>query len=188
MRKHCDNPYYYLPKAELPVTFLRTCRQVYHEARNVFYATNIFRIGDPSISRLFSQRISLYSFTLRSVHLTICVTHRHDERQWDNALHELAKNVKTVQNVYIDVREHLWDERAYYNFRHTPTLGKRPFLGGLLELKKLPLKTFEISVGGDHLRRYVQGQWQSNMSVYVWTTDQKREWARSMKSAILGRD
>ena len=186
MKSHCDNPYYYLANLELPLPFLRTCRQAYHEARNVFYTANIFRIGDPRVGRLFLQRISDYSLTLRSVHLNICVTKRKDEREWDDTLQELAENFKTVQKLYIDVRETLWNMYECYSTtrRHSPAVGKKPFIRGLLELKKLPLKTFELSVWEGSPRN----QPQVPTSVYSWTPDQKRAWVRSMKSAILSKD
>ena len=185
-RIYCENPYYPLPNVELPVAFLKTCRQAYHEARNVIYTANMFKIRDPRLGRSFLQRISDYSLTLRSVHLNIHVSKRNDEREWDNTFHELAGNFKTVQNLYIHVREDLWDDFIHYKtLRHSPAVGKRPFLRGLLELKKLPLKTFEISVDEGFPRRNYNS-WPAND--YSWTPDQKRAWARSIKSAILGKD
>ena len=184
-RVHCDNPYYHLPNVELPFAFLKTCRQAYHEARNVFYKVNIFRIRNPSLGDLFIQRVSNYGLALRSVHLNICVPKRNDERKWDNTLHKLAENFKTVQNIYIDVREHPWDHSYYDTLRHNPAVGKKPFLKGLLELKKLPLKTFEISVYEPNPRSY---HYRVDWDVYSWSPDQKRAWSRSIKSAILDKD
>ena len=185
LRAHCDNPYYYLPEVMLPVPFLRTCRQMYHEARNVFYTANVFRIGDPKLGGLFLQRISDYGLALRSVHLNICVAKRNDERQWDNTLHELAENIKTVQHLYIDVKGHLWNGHGEPNsLRTNPSLGKRPFLKGLLALKKLPLKTFEICVDAGHPRFHhlvLPGD-------YTWTPEQMQAWAQSIQSAVLGKE
>lgn len=185
LRIHCNMPYYCLPDTELLVGFLRTCRQAYHEARNVFYTANIFRIGDPIRGRTFLQRISDYNLVLRSIHLTIHIFMRNDERQWNSTLHQLAENFKTVQNLYIDIEQDLWsDEADYHTGRYSPALGKRPFLKGLLELNKLPLKTFEICVDTGSPRVYHLAQ----AGDYTWTWDQKRAWAQSMKSAILGKD
>ena len=164
LRTHCDDPYYYVPKVELPVAFHRTCRQAYHEARNAFYTTNIFRLHDPRVGRLFLQRISDYSLTLRSVHLNICINTRGDEHQWDHTLHQLAEDFKTVQNLYIDLEEH-------------PRNMRRTFLKGLLELKKLPLKTFEICTNVYNPHDYPPS-----------LLDQERAWARSMESAVLGKE
>lgn len=184
-KAHCDNPYYYIPKVELPVTLLKTCRQVYHEARNVFYSVNVFRVGDPGLCNLFLRRIGDFNLVLRKVHLNICVLKRNDERQWDNTLHNLAENVKTVQHVYILVRENPWEDQAYETHRHSPAVGNTPFLKGLLELKKLPLKTFELSVYECSPRRYIGN---SHPAIYTWTPDQRRAWARSMMSAVLGKE
>ena len=188
LRMHCDDPCCYQLKVELSVGFLRTCRQAYHEARNVFYTANIYKFDEPTLGRTFLQRISDYNLILRSVHLTIRVSKRSDERQWDNTLHELAENFNTVQNLFIDVLQGLWVEGNYdYNYtrqRYSPALGKRPFLKGLLELKKLPLKTFEIGVDiwSPRLHHLAEA------GDYSWTPDQKRAWARSIKSAVLGKD
>ena len=181
---HCDNVYCSLPTLKLPIAFLRTCRQTYHEARNTIYTANIFKIKEARLGGLFLQRISNYTLTLRSVHLNICVSRRDDERQWDITLLELATNCKTLQNLYIDVRDNFRNDLEYKTLRYGPALGKVAFLRGLLQLKKLPLKTLEIWVdeGHSHHHQLVK------VNDYSWMLDQRREWARSMKSAILGKD
>ena len=157
---------------------------MYHEARNAIYTANIFKIDEARLGVLFLQRISNYSLTLRSVHLNICVLWRDDERQWDITLLELATNCKTLQNLYIDVRDNFRDDLEFKTLRYGLSVGKRSFLRGLLQLKKLPLKTLEIWVDEGHPRHHPLVK----VNDYSWMLDQRLEWARSMKSAILGKD
>lgn len=89
---------------------------------------------------------------------------RGDEHQWDYTLRQLAENFKTVQNLYIDLAEH-------------PQNMRRTFLKGLLELKKLPLKTFEICTNVYDPLYYPPS-----------LQDRERAWARSMESAVLGKE
>ena len=182
---HCNNVYCSLPTLKLPLAFLRTCRQVYHEARNAIYTANIFEIGKARVGGLFLQRISNYSLTLRSVHLNIRVSTRDVERQWDNTLLELATNCKTLQNLYMDIKDNLRNDLDYKTLQYGPAVGKRAFLRGLLQLKKLPLKTLEIWVDEGHPHHHHP---LVKVNDYSWMLDQRREWAQSMKSAILGKD
>ena len=157
---------------------------MYHEARNAIYTANIFKIKEARLGGLFLQRISNYSLTLRSVHLNICVWRRDDERQWNNTLLELAVNCKTLQNLYINTKDNLRNDLDYKTLQYGPAVGKRSFLRGLLQLKKLPLKTLEIWVDEGHPRHHPPVK----VNDSSWMLDQRLEWARSMKSAILGKD
>ena len=170
----------YLSAIKLPIASLTVCRQIYHEARNVFFSANTFDVVEPRPFRLFLQRIdvvSYRSFALRSLHLQICVYDRNDERVWDNTFCEMAEVLTNLQHLHIDLKERSFYYDYWRSSRLTPRIRKSsPFLQGLRELRKLPLKTLEIVVG------------HSVNSVYIWPADQKQAWVQSMKSAILGTD
>ena len=155
---------------------------MYHDARNVLYSANTFQIANARSGRLFLQRLSDRCLTLRSLHLDVFVAVKQDERDWDYAFHEVAEDLKNLQRLYINFKEELWNGLYYNAGRHSPAFGKKPFLGGLLELKKLPLKTFEIVI--DETTRYVRNIPERDR----WTVPQKLVWAQSIKSAVLGTD
>ena len=164
---------------------LTTCRQVYHEARNVFFSANTFEMDRPSSVHLFLRHLHLgthRALSVRSLHLNIAIPDRNEERKWDNILHTLVEELYNVIHVYVDVEEEIWNNCYSPTRRHSPALGKRPFLTGLLELKRLPLKTFELAMVATRRRH------RHSEDKYNWTVDQKIAWARSMKMAILGTD
>ena len=164
---------------------LRTCRQMYHEARKVLYSANTVEFVNPrSVSAFlrYSNIVSDRSLAVRSVHLSIHVSDRSKELEWDRAIHALAESLKNLQHLHIDVEETIWNYPK--TRRHTPTLRKRPFLRRLLELKQLPLKTFELimSKSSRSPHRVVC------KNQYRWTMDQQRAWAQSIQNAILSTD
>ena len=159
---------------------LCTCRQLYLEARNVLYSVNTFTVGCPKALGLFIRclDISHHSLAVRDLRLTVNVDNRNEEREWDNTFQVLAENLENLRHIRIIVNERIWDRYYPVYRRHIPASGKGSFLRGLLELKKLPLKTIELVM--------TETYYSSSPSKYFWTNDQKREWAQSMKSAILG--
>lgn len=167
----------------LPVASLGTCRQMYHDANNVFYSANNFRFKEPKMIHRFLRRlgdVNHRNLAVRSVHLELTVFEKKEEREWDNAFRALAENFKNLQQIHVKVGERIWTRPCTWGRRHSPAYGKRPFLQGLLELKKLPLKTLELVMP--------ETDYSSSMREipFTWTTAQKLEWAQSMKSAILG--
>lgn len=158
----------------LSVASLRTCRQLYHERRSVFYFINTFEISEPRSGLAFLQDLGNAGLRLRSLHLHVSVDSKKDERDWRSSFHEVAKGLKNLKHLYIDVTERLW-------IQQNPAIGKKPFPRGLLELKKLPLETVEIVMSD---RRVLNRNMYTEQ--FLWTMAQKQEWAESMKSAILG--
>lgn len=184
--RHKFRTSFHASEIRLPVASLGTCRQMYHDARNVFYSANEFDFYDPKLLGLFMRRlnnISHCSLAMRNVHLYVRVSNKNQEREWDNTFRALAEDLKNLRHISIDVDDCIWNGRyASYTRRYSPAHGKEPFLRGLLELKRLPLKTVELVV----TERILEGGVRGNK--YIWTTAQKREWALNMKSAIFGSD
>ncbi|CAF9915814.1 MAG: hypothetical protein ALECFALPRED_010334 [Alectoria fallacina] len=167
----------------LPVASLGTCRQMYHDARNVLYSVNTFSSYDRSLIFPFLKHLKDVihrNLAVRSIHLDVFVRDTADERKSNHTFCALAENLKNLRDIHIDVAEHIWNRWYVPTRRHSPAYTTRPFLQGLLELKKLPLKRVELVVA--------ETIWdgQGRGSEYVWTTAQKQEWAQKMRRAILG--
>lgn len=185
-------PYAALPyprrKYGLPVASLGTCRQMYHDVKNLLYSANDFEISHPQLVGLFVRRldeVSYRSLAVRSVHLRVYVPDKNKERHWDNAFCALTEDLKNLRHIKIGVSEEIWNNYSSFPRRQSPAHGKTPFLRGLLEFKKLPLKTVELAV-----TERLTGNWGHRVGedAYIWTAAQKREWAQKMKNAILGTD
>ena len=165
----------------LPVASLGTCRQLYHEAKNVLYSANDFALCDPKLVGLFVRRlddVNHCSLAVRSMQLHVFVSSKNNEREWDNTFRALAEGLKNLRQIRIIVSPRIWN-RFYHTspLLKSPTQRKGTFLQGLLELKNLPLKTVKLVVEED-LR--VHG------TENVWTVSQRQEWAQKMEGAILG--
>lgn len=165
----------------LPVASLGTCRQLYHEAKNVLYSANEFSVAQPKMVNILIRHLDSLnhrSLAVRSVYLHAIVYNTKNEREWDNTFRVLAEGLKNLRHIRIFVGEYIWN--GYHTRRQSPAQGKRPFLQGLLELKKLPLKTIKLIMNNDG------GAGGRRGDAYDWTDAQKREWAQKMEGAILG--
>ena len=158
----------------------------------MLYSANTFQILAPNrvppFLRLFDS-VSHHGLAVRNLCLVVSVTRPDDERQWDNSFHDLAEGLKTLRHLRIymgRIHRHGHNE---YRFRDSPAFTKRPFLGGLLELDKLPLKTVEFVIRTGQSWCMIQ-TWYivRGGKTYTWDNAQKLAWAQSMKSAILGTD
>lgn len=168
---------------------LTTCRQIYLEARNKLYSANtfVFAFFEPSCLFLRSHHIVSYGGSaVRRIKLEVSVTCRQDERKWNKMFHMLTETLNNVRHLHIDIEERMWNDiwNDFYRFprRLIPVFGKRHFLEGMLEFKKLSLQTFQL-VMVESRRGPCNCILRS--PEYTWTMDQKREWAQEMKSAIM---
>ena len=157
---------------------------MYHDGKNVLYSANTFHCESPHLtcSLIKHNDIINRNLAVRSMELCIYVDNADSERKWNNALSALVESSENLRHIRIKVKGNIWS--GSYSFypirRYSPAYGKRPFLQGLLELKKLPLQTVKLVVTekswrGMHRRRE-----------FTWTPAQKEEWAQSVKRAILG--
>ena len=161
---------------------------MYREARNVIYSANTFEIFSPNRVSPFLRRLDSVShcgLAVRNLRLNVSVSRPDDERQWDISFHNLAEGLKTLRHLCINMGEVSRYGRPELRFRDSPAFRKRPFLGGMLELNKLPLKTVEfvIRTGQNWCWCIARGG-----KIYEWDNARKLAWAQSMKHAILGTD
>ena len=175
----------YTQEKEPRVTSLRTCRQIYHEARNVLFSATHFAFDDPRSAHLYLRRLSHTSLRVQRVDLKATIWNRKEEREWNKTFYALAEQLKDLRYLSIKVDEYLWNYWYDDGGRPSPALGKIPFLAGLLKLKKVPLKRFELIVSHDESRDIGVSELSDDG---IWTADQKRQWAQSIKNAIMGKD
>ena len=170
-------------RSSVPMAALRTCRQIYHDAKDAFYSANIFRFScDPEPFGVFLRHLDCVSHSalvVRNMDLHVLISRRYQERGWDNGFCALAENLKSVRHISVSIYV---DE--CYGFGNPESLAyrKKPFLPGLLEFKKLPLKFFTLHVDGQ------LGKSRGGTNRYIWTAVQKREWVQYVKGTVLGSD
>ena len=157
---------------------------MYHDAKGVFWSANVFKIRGhtkPLLS-LFIRHLDCVSYrvlAVRNMDLRVRVSNRKEERQWDNGFCALAESVKNLReiSIYVDKAYQLW-----WKPRLAPAYRKEPFLPGLLEFKKLQLKTFSLV-----LKEHSESCSEVGKE-YLWTAVQQREWEQYVKGAVLGLD
>ena len=158
----------------------------------MLYSANTFEISAPNRVSPFLRLLDSVShcgLAVRNLRLDVSVTRPDDERQWDNSFHNVAEGLKTLRHLCINMREIYRHGQREYRFRDGPAVRKKPFLGGLLELNKLPLQTVEFVIGtGQSFCTRQTWYIVRGGKIYTWDNAQKLAWAQSMKSAILGTD
>lgn len=157
---------------------------MYHDVTNVLYSANTYLCVTPYFVCSFIKHNNIFNRNLavRSIVLKIIVRDAADERNWNNALCALAESSKNLRHIRIDIREFIWNGPFNNWHRYSAAFGKRPFLEGLLELKKLPLQTMELDATA---YRWSSGKNANYSGNYCWTDAQKKEWARKIRGAIL---
>ena len=178
-----DDTYFDRRRSSVPKASLTTCRQIYHDAKDAFYSSNEFEVICPQPLGMFIEHLKYVShraLVVRMMDLRVLVCSRNQERDCENGVRALAESLKNVRHISIDISG---DERC--GFACTRRLGPfyrdKPFLLGLLELKKLQLKTFSLSV-------YGQREDDVHKDDLTGIAVQKWEWVQYMKGAILGSD
>lgn len=175
----------------LDLRFLRTCKQIYEEAKLVPYTSNTFSFSRPRSVRAFLVGDQLRgpfinARKIRKAHFELAIRSGFDETAWASAMDVVASEVKSLQRVYVDIDYRpsttFLTQRGYSN----PTTN--PFVRGLLQLRELPLRTVTIVLsdgearfaGALGLSAYLEQQ-------FRWSMAQKREWVEFMRYKLLSR-
>ncbi|CAD6579068.1 MAG: hypothetical protein ASARMPRED_008944 [Alectoria sarmentosa] len=181
----------------LSTDFLRTCRQVYTEARHIPYATNTFSFIKTRTLEYFTNYLKNsghgHHLEIRRVHLDVVAQDFQDERFWKLAIADcLVPRLPAVHRLSINLDQ--WYEAGVVGCR-TPAEFKARHLSGnylmsaLLELRKLPLNraTFVIS-DAKILSRMCADRYLARAPFIRWTLAEKQIWARYVKDYILQKD
>lgn len=127
----------------LSIALLLSCRQIYHEAKYTFYATNTFSFGSPRALRAFMSTVGHKPATniliIRKIHLDIRIGLRQDEYTWNKALSLMVKKLPALNIVSVTIDQlPYWYSGGSRVFRD-PAKGSNFFLRGILKLRELPL-------------------------------------------------
>lgn len=176
------------------LALLRSCRQIYHEAKYILWTTNTFSFSDPDCLWSFMHNIkqtpAANTTRIRKLHLHVAVRFKPEEYAWNTALRAACKKLTGLTRVYVSVDQQyvIGDlrTRRYRWRRHLPKFqpfsdpntgrkGKNTFLKGLYDLKELPIETVNIVVYSTVMPDANEGG---------WTHAQKQVWARYVRDVI----
>ena len=171
-----------LTRVKFNTAILGVCRQLYHEARYILYATNTFSFNSPNVLRSFLYDMQHSSANklcaVRRLHLDMGVLFKHDEYAWNAALRAIPRKVNGLQRLHIGINQQFWVGRQGFSAYVDPNERRNNFLGGLHELKVLPIKRLTVVVGSS--------PYGHSKEPFGWTQAQKQEWARYVRDTILG--
>ncbi|KAF6221855.1 hypothetical protein HO133_001823 [Letharia lupina] len=180
----------------LSLSLLRCCRQIYNEAHHIPHATNTFSCNDPETLQKFVVSLAQGSndnhLAVRSLFLEM-VYETTFENSWGRAVSTGAKLLKGLQNISIDVDWCAWHfclgPRNQAELRKEGTSWSNNVISHVLALKKLPLKTATMVISDQGTEEQHIGTtspyWKNHEAEYRWTLDEKKEWARYAREALL---
>lgn len=171
----------------LDLRFLRTCQQIYDEAKNVCYKTNIFSFDDFNCLVSCVNKLSWVSY-IRNIR--ICT------RYWDNragpatdgAMYHISSKLTGLQGIYIDLEESQCFGLRRYDQRieDASHLTKQ-----LLSFARPALKAVGVVITDADFYSYKNILRMSILHDDLlaqdirWTMTQKQEYTRFLRNALL---
>lgn len=173
------------------LAILNTCRQIYHEVKDVVYFANTFSFRHPRALPVFMSSLLKSSanprFAIRSLHLDIQLREESDHDEWNKAIRIIPKHLPNVQRLYINLDLDIAD--LDYLIIHYSAIMRSTFrlLGELYQLRVLPLKVVVVNVADEDWAVTERGEeWFSNLEDECrWTMGQKQEYATELREVLL---
>lgn len=179
-------------KCGLDIALLLSCRQIYHEAKYTFYATNTFSFESARALRAFMCRVergpAANNLAIRKLHLEIQTGLIQDEYTWNKALSLMVRKLPGVNKVSVTIdRYPYWYDSGGQRMFTDPATGSNFFLRGILQLRKLPLSGLGLIVtdSGGVDDGTIEASMAAEELATQWTHAQRVEWARFVKGAVL---
>lgn len=177
---------------KISVGLLRTCRQIYLEAKYTLYSTNTFSFRNPKNVSWFCSKLesdlSGHESAIRNIHFDMAIDYRTEETRWNEAIKELGDRLHGVQHVKISIHEATvrkvfgQTRRNRYRIKYwDPTQEENTILANIPSLRRLSLRTLKLSIFYSDRSAWFD-EYESS---YEWTHEQKQEWARNTERATL---
>ncbi|KAL9127272.1 MAG: hypothetical protein Q9217_003807 [Psora testacea] len=176
----------------IALAILRTCRQIYHEAKYIPIVSNTFAFNCPIVLSHFVQSMSKMSLkshlAVRSLLLEMNVRHSDNESSWAAAIRNSLQRLRNLRSVSINVNQFFcdcWIEQCGYELRGVNELWMAILSMGIMKLKeatvvigdeyfldgKLTSLPWSVRPSGDERR---------------WTLKEKQDWAKVVRAMLLG--
>ena len=179
------------PYAVLSLALLRCCRQTYREARSITFSANTWSFTCPWDFQFFclcgmDARVSFMKrLAIRRLHLDLSISRKAAEKGWNVAFDAIAKNLKCLQQVYIDI-EQLPFAIEYLKEWQFQEPAESSFLGRLRRLRDLRLRTVTVTISDYHiLHSGMMNLTAEDGREYRWTMAQKQKWAGHIRRCLL---
>lgn len=171
---------------QLSLTLLRSCRQVYFEAKMVHYANSTFAINcNDVLERFVRARFqNKQNLAIRSLYLDVTVTHQSSVSAWSDSIDKaVLRHLKSVRHLYLNF-EQLYctcsvEMCGYEGSEMTERQGKM-----FKKFNKLPLKEVTLVIN-DGMFTLNHGHGWTFFIKYAWTMKQKQQFSKGIRNALL---
>ncbi|KAK3171946.1 hypothetical protein OEA41_004030 [Lepraria neglecta] len=191
---HC-RPFKIAPRS-VRTTLLRTCRQLYNEAKYIPYSTNTFGFRSPEVLHNFISLTLLHgtdhALAIRSIMIEPQRVRHQRDCEWEEPLALTRRHFTNIEKLHVNFEQ----DRAKFE----DIILEKPWLGGniaahsqykkmkaaVLQLDKLPIKHVTVIV--DDWRAYERLEMDAHFMLekgWRWTLAEKQEWARDVKEKLL---
>ena len=189
-KNFCDVSGRMTRRLTLDLRFLRTCRKIYDEAKNVCYTANIFSFDSWNVFGKFLKTVSWVSH-IRSIHLRICSGTTGDGPSTREALQDVSSKLTGLQRIHIDLEQfHISRSRRYDRGAEEAS----HLTEQLLCFAGRALKTTAVIISDARFCDFnvpetTKYPWDDGRSLRLdrWTMLQKQEYSQFLRNAILQR-
>lgn len=171
----------YPSNKSLSLGLLRTCRQVYHEAKYVPFSTNTFSFDVKydllRFLRFLEETQPRQILFLRSIHLHMKWYHGDMVESWNrDALPRIASTLVNLRHIHVHI-----ESRLMYDFGVYSETAK-----AMQKLSVLPLDNVAVTIyddcfedGPDVIPHYGD--------IWLLSLSEKREWVRQVRTEVLAK-
>ena len=167
---------------EMHLGILRTCRQIYTEANQVLWESNIFSFNDvPSFSRFMGERTNFQKRLIKKLRLVV-VFALHGTPLWSDAITmPLIRSLQGLRELWLCINSRF--PASLFDNEYKARCFETKYLEGARKLATLPLSRAKVSITNKYLGNY-DAHWKLG-SYEQWTKEQQREYAELIQARLL---
>lgn len=168
---------------EMHLGILRTCRQIYTEANQVLWESNIFSFNDvPSFSRFMGERNNFQKRLIKKLRLVVVFSLQGTPLWSDAITMPLIRSLQGLRELWMCINARL--PASYFDEEYKARCFQTKYLEGARKLATLPLTRAKVSISNRYLGNY-DAHWESMGSYKQWSKEQQREYAELIEARLL---
>lgn len=186
----CDVSGRNIRRLTLDLRFLRTCRQIYNEAKIFYYTANTFSFDEWHVFSRFLKTVSWVSY-IRSIHLQFLNGANGDGPSMEDTLRDISSKLTGLRRIYIDLDlVYMCRTRRYsQDFDEARELTEQLlcFAGTALKAAAVVISDARFCHYGNPETKTTQSLRDDARSQELgrWTMAQKQEYSQFLRNAIL---
>ena len=164
-------------ESETHLILLRTCRQIYAEANQILWESNIFSLNDvPSFTRFMNSRSAFQKRLIKKLRLAMDDVTMFT---WDHAMNiSLVRSLQGLRELWLLIN-HQVELAKCIEFT------QEIFLPVIRKLATLPLKQVTVRIGFDPQRGQDPHDRTYDTSDILWTAEEKQKFAKRLRERLL---